>query len=68
MRFLETNKTRSGWNAAPVANPIHAIQGCVQCGSQLIPGEFGKFSPTGKCPNCAGWISDDDEEFEDFEG
>jgi len=51
------------WAATHPVTP-HAETGCVQCGSSL---ERPRHNHSGKCFNCAEWISDDDEEFGEFE-
>ena len=52
------------WAARHPSTPNAEI-GCVQCGSRLERGLHHNHS--GKCFNCAGWISDDDEEFSEIE-
>lgn len=68
MNFLEPGKARSPWGAqSPVAGPAEPKLGCVQCGSLLEPGAYGKFALTGKCFNCATIVSEEDKSFDEYE-
>jgi hypothetical protein len=39
----------------------------VQCGSKLELDGEGHVDMSGKCANCIGWISDEDEAFDELE-
>jgi hypothetical protein len=67
MSYLETGKGRFTWISAIARTSFLPEAGCVQCGSKLDTPEFGQFNLTGKCINCIGWISDEDEAFDDLE-
>jgi hypothetical protein len=68
MSYLETGKGRFTWIPTPIPTSTTRPEiGCVQCGSRLENVDLGKRDFTGKCVNCTGWISDDDEIFDDLE-
>jgi len=68
MSYLDTDKRQFPWISALARASLRPELGCVQCGSRLDTPEFGQFNLTGKCFNCARWISeDDDEAFDDLE-
>jgi len=65
--FLETGKDRSLWIAAPASRSTRQSPGCAQCGARLETDEFGKAGATGKCLNCRGGASEEDDVIEDLE-
>ncbi len=65
--FLDTGKEISGWVAAPSGRSVRVEPGCVQCGAKLQTDEAGKADAAGKCANCADWVSDGDDDFDDLE-
>jgi hypothetical protein len=66
MSFFDAGMSRFSWaSSQPLPTSVRPEQGCVQCGSRLDPAQFRKFNFSGKCFNCAGGISEDDEVFED---
>ncbi len=67
MSYLETGKRRFSWLQAAVSSSRRFLPGCVQCGSSLESVELAGANLTGKCFNCANWISDEDEEFEELD-
>jgi hypothetical protein len=70
---LESSKsrTRSITSALAVEVSIQSTHqlkpGCVQCGSLLEISDRRKTNFSGKCFRCEHWVSDEDEEFDDFE-
>ncbi|HUW79852.1 MAG TPA: hypothetical protein VMV54_03040 [Acidocella sp.] len=67
MSYLDTGKARFKW-IVPIAHTSTRQQaGCVQCGSRLDAPEYGKRNMTGKCFNCAGWVSDEEEVFDELD-
>ena len=67
MSYLERLPGQLTW-MQPIQSLIRRETGCVQCGAQLEANEFGKLNLSGKCLSCTGWVSDEDEIFEDLEG
>ncbi len=73
MSFVEGPKSRFTSIAPAIvaganAHGSHALQpGCVQCGSLLEIVDRKKANFSGKCFSCQNWVSDEEEEFEDFE-
>ncbi len=67
MSYLERHPGKFEW-VAPVQSLLRHDAGCVQCGASLATNDFGKTDPSGKCFNCTGWVSDEDEVFEDLDG
>jgi hypothetical protein len=64
--FLDTGKDRIEWIAAP-RRSVRRDPGCVQCGAKLEVDDLGRFDSAGKCFNCANWVSDEDEHFDELE-
>jgi hypothetical protein len=67
MSYLETGKGRFTWISTIARTSLRPEAGCVQCGNSLEMPEYGKFNLTGRCINCASWISDEDEAFDELE-
>lgn len=66
MSFLESGKERFAWIAAPARTSLLPEPGCVQCG-RLLDAELYKLNHSGKCLNCAGWVCEDDDTFDELE-
>jgi hypothetical protein len=68
MSFLDSGNSRYTWIAASTRSRalLPPDPGCVQCG-RLLEVEHNKSNFTGRCYNCATFVSDGEEEFEDFE-
>ncbi len=71
MSYLEGPKRRFSSIAPALAVAenisLHLQPGCVQCGKLLEA--LGRKKPnfSGKCFNCENWVTDEDEEFDDWE-
>ncbi len=65
MKQVETAKSRNKFLAALPVEFTTPETGCVQCGSRLEPAGRGLRNQSGKCFNCAGWITDGDDPFEE---
>lgn len=68
MSFFDPGKTRVNWTPTPLRGSARPERGCVQCGSALEMSERGQYDSSGKCFNCANWVSEEDETVEDLEG
>jgi hypothetical protein len=67
MSYLDNKDPQLAWVPVPALASIRKAQGCVQCGSRLPLDSQGHADLSGKCANCIGWISDEDEDFDELE-
>ncbi len=67
MSYLDNKDPQLGWVPVPALASIRKVEGCVQCGSKLELDGEGHVDLSGKCANCSGWVSDEDELFDELE-
>lgn len=65
MKHVETAKSRIKFLAMLPAGLSMPESGCVQCGSRLDPAGRGLRNQSGKCFNCAGFVSEGDDLFDE---